>query len=114
MITDERRAYKRVKLAFNLRYRSLSSGKVISGNSLTNNLSPGGIYFEAFSRITIGERLDCRIDLPGISKPLRFYSRVVRCELFASTVTPSYGIAAEFLKSFGNSDSELRRILADK
>ena len=112
MITNERRAYKRVKLEFHVKYRSLSSGKNISGNSCTRNICCGGIYFEVFSSFAIGELLDCRIGVPGDAGQLRFSSRVVRCEPLSSAMASTFGIAVEFVKPYGRSDEELRLILS--
>lgn len=111
MITRERRAYKRVKLEFDVKYCSVLPEHTISGNASTRNISCGGVYFESFTAAAIGDLMECRILAPGVIGELRFLSRVVRCEIFSAAMVLTYGIAVEFVKSFDNSDRTLRQIL---
>lgn len=112
MITDERRAFKRVRLEFHIRYYSITPNVNISGDSCTSNISSGGVFFNAFAEIPIGSVIECRISIPQKTDAFRFLSRVVRCDRFSDTVVSTFGIAAEFIKSFENSDSHLRQMLA--
>jgi c-di-GMP-binding flagellar brake protein YcgR len=111
VISGERRSYKRVNIRFTVRYRSLAKGKNLSGTSFTNNISSGGIYFDSIEEIPIGELLDCSIHILEKPGSMRFSSRVVRCDRITGPVTSLFGIAAEFVEPFKNSDIKLRRIL---
>jgi hypothetical protein len=112
MITNEKRAYSRVKMAFAISYRSFSPRENVSGNSITHNISCGGVYFETLTELFIGELLDCIIEVHEKKISLRFLSRVVRCERLVSAIFPSFGVAAEFVTPFENSDVELRKVLS--
>ncbi len=79
---------------------------------MTRNISPGGVYFECLSNLPIGAVLDCRLDVMGKVKELRFLARVVRCDPSGTSMVPAFGVAAEFVRSYGKSESELRKILA--
>jgi hypothetical protein len=113
MITDERRCYKRSRFEFNIKFRSLTIGKNLSGKAATRNISCGGMYFESLFAFDLGELLDCALDAGTGEDVLRFTSRVVRCESSRSGITPVFGVAAEFVKSLGRSSSRLRSILND-
>ena len=112
MITNEKRAYNRVKMAFAISYRSFSPRESLSGHSMTHNISFGGVYFETLTELVIGELLDCTIEVCGKKMSLRFLSRVVRCENLVSAMLPAFGVAAEFVTPFENSDAELRKVLS--
>ena len=114
MITNERRAYKRVNLKFDVNYCSLSRGKTVSGNSSTRNICRGGMYFETLIPLEIGELLDCRIAVSSGVGDFHFSSRVVRCEQFCSGMTHTFGVAAEFVESFDSSDVKLSQVLSLK
>ncbi|MFA6636294.1 MAG: PilZ domain-containing protein [Candidatus Omnitrophota bacterium] len=112
MITNEKRAYNRVKMALAISYRTFSPRKSVSGNSITHNISFGGVYFETLTELLIGELLDCTIEIREKNMFLRFLSRVVRCESLVSTMLPTFGVAAEFVTPFEKSDVELRKVLS--
>ncbi|MFH1552521.1 MAG: PilZ domain-containing protein, partial [Candidatus Omnitrophota bacterium] len=109
MITDERRAFKRVKLKFTIKYKL--HGSAVSGTSVSENISLGGIYFISLEKFRIGQLIDCSISMPGIPEQGKWTARVVRCENVDNKMVTTFGIAAEFMKSLGDSEKNLKKIL---
>jgi hypothetical protein len=112
MISDDRRAFKRVKKKFTVRHRELSpSATGASGTAVSENISPGGVYFVSLERLPVGQMLECRINMPLSSAEGRWTARVVRCQNLSSGMVPTFGVAVEFIESFGDSEKLLRKNL---
>jgi hypothetical protein len=111
MITDEKRAFKRSKRKFAVRYCPHGSGDHHAGTCLSENISLGGVYFVSLDSFDIGQMLDCAITMPGIKEEGRWTARVVRCEPVSEKMVKTYGIAVEFVESFGDSQKNLGKIL---
>ena len=111
MITDERRAFKRLKRKLKVRYSTLEEKTRVAGTSITENVSLGGFFFVSLERFEIGQLLECRITMPGATGKPKWTARVVRCDAIDRRVVNTFGVAVEFAKSFGTSDRELKKIL---
>ncbi|MGB3057226.1 MAG: PilZ domain-containing protein, partial [Candidatus Omnitrophota bacterium] len=111
MITNERRAFKRVNNRFNVTFKPLDDPGTNAGSSFTKNISIGGVYFTSLKKFDIGQLVDCRIGVPGAAKEGKWTGRVVRCEDLEDHVVDTYGIAVEFVKSFGNAEKDLKKAL---
>lgn len=112
MITDEKRAFKRAPCKFVIEYRAHgpeTSGQ--SGVSVTENISLGGVYFLSLEDYAIGQLLDCQVSIPGAKTKSRWTARVVRCENIREKMVRTFGVAAEFVRSHGDSDKELEKAL---
>lgn len=110
MILEEKRAFKRVKRKFTIRYKRqepFSPG----GVSFSENISLGGVYFQSLSKFNIGDIIECSIKMPGVPAEGKWTARVVRCENIKEKMINTFGIAAEFIKSFGDSEKNLKKIL---
>jgi len=111
MITDEKRAFKRTRREFAVKCKrrgALSAGR---GTSVSENISLGGVYFVSLEEFKIGQLVDCLIRMPGISEEGKWEARVVRCEKLKNRMVDTFGIAVEFVKSFGDSEKKLKKIL---
>ena len=111
MISDERRAFKRVKKKFTVKHRPVSHYGAPCGTATSENISMGGVYFISLERFSIGDVLECRISMPGIEEEGRWTARVVRCENENSGMVRTFGVAVEFVEAFGNSERNLRKTL---
>lgn len=111
MITDEKRAFKRVKKKFEVSHEIHSSRGERQGRSVSENISLGGVYFMSLEKFQIGEVLDCSVKIPGASEEGKWTARVVRCEDLPGKMVSTYGVAVEFVESFGNSDKNLKKVL---
>ncbi len=111
MITDEKRAFKRVRRKFTVRYRPHGAPGSSGGVSASENISLGGVYFISLEKLEIGLLLDCWIKMPGIPQEGKWTARVVRCENAGDKMIDTFGIAVEFVKSFGNSGKDLEKTL---
>ena len=95
MITDEKRAFPRIKTKIKIKY-CLSKKDSIPKEALTENISLGGAYFVAFDSYCVGDVINCWIQLGPKEKVEQVAARVVRCESFAGKVIKTYGVAVEF------------------
>ena len=111
MITNERRAFKRVRRKFAVNYELNDPKGSCKGSFISENISLGGVYFISFREFEIGQILDCRIKMPGVSEEGRWTARVVRCENLKDKMVNTFGVAVEFIKSFGNSEKNLKKTL---
>lgn len=111
MITDEKRAFKRVKRSFTVKFKHWDTLVPASCTSISKNISPGGVYFTSVNEFSIGQLLDCRIDIPGVEEEGRWVARVVRCDHLKESIAKTFGIAVEFIRSFGDSEKNLKNIL---
>jgi len=114
MITDDRRAFKRSDHKFMVKYNLHGSDSPVSGTAVTENVSGGGAYFLSIEKLEIGQLIDCYIDMPGITERGKWKARVVRCERSGGGMLDTYGIAVEFVESFGNSEKNLKKLLDKK
>ena len=111
MITDEKRAFKRSIHRFTVKYRTLKNINPKSGMSTSENISLGGVYFLSIDSFDIGEAVECSISTSVSSKTMQWISRVVRCEKINKKMINTFGVAVEFVRTFKNSDNELKKIL---
>lgn len=112
MITDERRAFKRVPHNFLVKYKLYTArAKSGLGMAISKNISLGGVYFVSLEKFNVGDLIDCRIQLHPGDKEARWLARVVRCENIKEELVDSFGIAVEFVKSFDNSEFLLKFFL---
>ena len=109
MLTDNRRAFKRLGLTFTVKYKSLDKVKSHSGISSTQNISIGGVYFVSLESFKIGELLDCLIDMPEIKKQGHWKARVVRCENIRQGLIETFGVAAEFTEHSNDAEKNLKK-----
>jgi hypothetical protein len=114
MITNERRAFKRVSCKYDVTFKPHAAPGSHSGTSVTKNISLGGVYFTSFERFDIGQLLDCSINIPKTAEAGKWLARVVRCEDLEGQVVKIYGIAVEFVKSFGDAEKKLKKTLDEK
>lgn len=112
MISDERRAFKRAKKKFTIRHRETSpAGARASGTAVSENISLGGVYFVSLESLIVGQVLDCRISMPLSAAEGRWTARVVRCQPLSTGMVPTFGVAVEFIESFGDSEKYLAKAL---
>lgn len=109
MITNEKRAFKRVKHKFTVIF-SKHGDRSHKGMSVTENISLGGVYFSSLEAFGIGELLDCRIEAGPAGTILRT-GRVVRCEKLGKQMLPSFGVAIEFANTPGDAEQKLKSLL---
>ena len=112
MITDEKRAFKRAKRKFTVRYRSQDPGAGPGGTAVSENISLGGVYFVTIERFDIGQILDCWIKIPGAKDEGRWTARVVRCENIDDKMVNTYGVAVEFTRHFDRAEKDLKNALS--
>jgi hypothetical protein len=113
MITSERRAFRRVREKFTVRYQRVAPSSSAWGVSMSENISVGGVYFVSLEKFAIGEFLECRIFIPGTKAEGRWTARVVRCENESSGMVATFGVAVEFVEGSGNSEKDLKKALND-
>ena len=111
MITDEKRAFKRVPCKFTVEYKHHNAGTRPGGISVSENISLGGVYFVSLDKFEIGELLECSISLPGFPSKGNWTARVVRCDNIRGKMVDTFGVAAEFITSFGDSEKNLKFFL---
>ena len=113
MITDEKRAFKRVKKKFSVRYCERENGRASSGSAVSENISLGGVFFISIESFDIGCVLDCRIKIPGREEECVCVGRVVRCQELEDKMVKTYGVAVEFIEYLGNGKKFLKGALKD-
>ena len=111
MITNEKRAFKRVPLKFTIRYRLYSKNNLTWKTTITENISLGGVYFISLEKFNIGQLIDCTINVKESLDGERWVTRVVRCENLKEKMINTFGIAVEFTKSIGGSGKNLKSYL---
>ena len=111
MITGEKRAFKRTRCAFTIRYKLHGASGPDEGVAVSENISIGGVYFVSLKKLEIGQLLDCRIKMPGIPREGRWTARVVRCFKADDKMVNTFGVAVEFVKSFDSSEKNLKKTL---
>ena len=111
MITDEKRAFKRVKRKFTVRYRPRDARMGPGGTAVSDNISLGGVYFVTIEKFDIGQVLDCWIKVPGAKEEGQWTARVVRCENIRDKMVNTYGVAVEFIRHFDRAEKDLKRAL---
>jgi hypothetical protein len=111
MITDEKRAFKRTRRKFAVKYKRHGVPSDGRGTSVSENISLGGVYFISLEEFKIGQLVDCMIRMPGVSGEGKWEARVVRCDKSKDRIVDTFGIAVEFVKSFGDSEKKLKKIL---
>jgi len=111
MITDEKRAFKRANHEFVINYKTKEKDPPKKGIAVSGNISLGGVYFMSIDRFSIGELIECEIDVPRAVNKNKWAARVVRCEKIKGKIINTFGVAVEFIKVFGNSEKNLKEIL---
>ncbi len=112
MITDEKRAFKRVPLKFKVRFEFCGQPGVPGGESISENISSGGVYFLSIKNMSIGQLIECKIQMPGSGGEGCWDARIVRCNSLVGRMVETFGIAAEFVKSHGDSERRLGKVLS--
>ncbi|MDP8298357.1 MAG: PilZ domain-containing protein [Candidatus Tantalella remota] len=112
MITDKKRAFKRVPLKFKVRFEFCGEKGVPGGASISENISMGGVYFLSIKKMEIGQLIECRIQMPGSAGEGCWDARIVRCDLLEGQMVETFGVAAEFVKSHGDSERRLKKVLS--
>jgi c-di-GMP-binding flagellar brake protein YcgR len=80
---DEKRKYKRFKKEIKIEFEILTlmgtSRKIsIEGESISIDISKGGMLFECFEAIPISSLIEIKVTLSGSDTPLYLKARVVR------------------------------------
>lgn len=110
MISDEKRAFKRIKHKFAVRYRKHGVSAAVWSSSVTENISIGGMFFVSLEKLGIGDLIDCKIEA-GTAGECSFTARVVRCGELGSHMVRAYGVAVEFVNDPGDSARRLKAII---
>lgn len=111
MITDNKRAFKRIRKKIKIRYCSGSEPK-IEYSSESKNISMGGVYFVAIKKVDIGEVLICRLLDAQKNISLEVEARVVRCELLEKHMVDTFGLAAEFININSEKEKNLKNLIS--
>ncbi len=109
MLSSEKRAFKRAKHKFTVRFNK-HGNTAVGGVSVTENISLGGVYFNSLEKFDAGQLLDCKVDA-GVAGELVWLGRVVRCDDLGSHMLRTYGIAVEFVKADIDSERRLKAVL---
>ena len=115
----ERRAYIRLSVKANIRFRFIKSPKELSEKklspeqlSVTKNLSAGGLVFTTHELIPVGSILELQIELPGAKDPISCLSRVVRVEEVEAE--QNYDTAVCFLDLSGSDRAKLNQFVQEE
>ncbi len=108
MITDDRRAFKRIGHKLTVMFKPHSAQGTYFNSSITENISLGGVYFLTFKEHGIGEMVDCLIKIN--KSEAECTARVVRCEKVERHMINMFGVAVEFVEFFNNSKKNLENI----
>ena len=73
---EERRRYKRIDSALSVRFRNLRNNENPILESLSKNVSEGGVCFNSNQFISLACRMILEITLPTNPKPIRAISKV--------------------------------------
>ena len=73
---EEKRRYKRIDSALSVRYRNLRKIENPITESLTRNVSEGGVCFNSGEFISLACRMIVEITLPTTPKPIKAISKV--------------------------------------
>ena len=117
MITDEKRAFKRVNCKFTVKYRLVDPGNTAaphSGIAISENVSLGGVYLLSLDKFEIGQLMECRVVSSEVKAEGRWKARVVRCDEIREKMIITYGVAIEFIKSFKDAEKNLKKALKIK
>lgn len=115
----EKRAYIRLDIKVNIRYRIVKSAEELSKRgftpenfSVTKNLSAGGLVFVAGESIPIGSIVELKIEIPTEKKPIECLARVVRVDELQEN--KSYDIAVCFLDLSGQDRAKLDEFVQEE
>lgn len=67
---SDRRQSSRTPTLFSLFYSGMDTGRMLIGDGVVTNLSPGGIGIRGNRSVTPGMEMALFVDLPGIEEPL--------------------------------------------
>lgn len=111
MITDNKRAFKRIKKNIKIRYRE-EKDMSVEYTSESKNISMGGVYFVGIKKLNICDvlRFNLTDGVKNISVDIK--ARVVRCELFEKHMVDSFGVAAEFFSLNNEDDKKLKFLIS--
>ena len=93
---DERRKHKRLDSALAVRYRNLRRNDSQIAESLSKNISEGGVCFNSNEFISLACRLIVEISLPTAPKPVKAISKVAWIRKLPSS--DQYQIGNHFLE----------------
>ena len=69
---------RRVQPRFTTQFRSTFSGQREEGQGRTLDISTGGCKIESDTKVMQGDKLECRLHIPGLDWPLRIGEATVR------------------------------------
>ena len=67
---SDRRHGSRTPTLFSLLYSGMDTGRMLIGDGVATNLSPGGIGIRGNRSVTPGMEMALFVDLPGVEEPL--------------------------------------------
>ena len=100
---EERRRYKRIDSALAVRYRNLRANNSPIEESLTKNISEGGVCFNSNEFISLACRLIVEITLPTTPKPIKAISKIAWIRKLPSS--DQYQVGNHFLE-IGKEDKD--------
>ncbi len=74
---SDRQHGSRTPALFSLLYSGMDSGRMLIGEGIVTNLSPGGIGIRGNQSVTPGMEMALFVDLPGVEEPLCIAQRRV-------------------------------------
>ncbi|MBN3039088.1 MAG: Flp pilus assembly complex ATPase component TadA [Candidatus Omnitrophica bacterium] len=117
IVQDARRDFARLDVRLNVRYRIIKSEgpKKIGGiehNSVTENISAGGLVLLSNEPLALGTVLEVKLELPEEDKPIQCLCRVLRVEEIIMDKT--YDIAVCFLDISGAERARFNKFVQKK
>ena len=96
MMTEEKRRYKRAGSALSIQYKNLRKINDPAGESLSRNISEGGVCFQTSKFISLACRLIVEISIPTSLKPIKAISKVAWIRKISSG--DQYELGNQFLE----------------
>ncbi len=113
---EERRKYKRfhkeVKIHFDV-LTAMSRAKDIprNGDTVSVDISKGGVLFTTSNPIPLGSSIECQFNLPGYEEPIFAKARVVRVEELPDY--HQYDLGIKFIAITQEDEKHLVKFLVD-
>lgn len=95
-IIDERRRYRRAESSLSIQYRNLRKPGDVPIQTLTKNISEGGVSFKSSEFISLACRLVVEISLPILPKPIKAISKIAWIRKIPSS--DQYELGNQFLE----------------
>lgn len=111
MITDDKRAFHRIKKKVKIKYK-YPEKTAVEYTSESKNISMGGVYFITVKEFKTGEMLDCKISSDKTTEESHWKARVVRCEVLEKQIVNTFGVAVEFVSAVDDSEKILKQIIS--